>query len=196
MQSALKNIFDDCWQKLTEAGQQPQSGFRNITVANLADDGINSYTVVLRKASADTSTLTFHTDWRSPKVNQIQQNSRITILTYNSQEKVQLLLKGTAVIYYQDEVSLQAWQQQGYKSRKSYLAQPAPSTPVDEAVDGLSYLSGQLFESDDPDGYENFGVVEIKVDFLEWVKLSHEGNRRASFTRNENKAWQHSWLIP
>lgn len=196
MKYTLETIFNDCWERLTIAVNTPQSGFRNITVANLDANGINAYTVVLREVLVNTAILCFYTDLRSPKVQQLQKNNAVTVLAYDNQEKIQLLFKGNVTIHQHNETALHHWQQQGYKSRKSYLAQPAPSTEITEPTDGLAYLIGEHFDDNATNGYENFGVVEIKIDFLEWLKLSHEGNRRASFKPDAEKRWQGQWLIP
>jgi len=195
MSPQLTALFSASWSKLATAGSK-DAVFRSITVCNYSPENINAYTVVLREADADKNTLTFYTDHRSPKVKQLELNGKVTVVLYNDEEKLQLVLKGEAVIHYQNAVSQQHWQKSGCKGRRSYLAQPAPSTIINEAADGLDYLKGKDFNEHDLAGYENFAVVIIKLNYLEHLQLNHEGNRRAKFILNGSNEWDGVWLIP
>lgn len=193
--SQLTDIFSECWNKLEAAGSK-DSPLRNMTVCNYAADDINAYTVVLREANAEHSTLTFYTDHRSPKVEQLQLNGKVTVVLYSDEEKLQLILKGNATIHHQDEVSHRYWQKDGYKGRRSYLAEPSPSTLIDEPADGLDYIKDKKFEEHDPAGSENFAVVVLKINYLEYLQLNREGNRRAKFTLEDGGELKEAWLIP
>jgi pyridoxamine 5'-phosphate oxidase len=195
MNAQLQYIFDDSWNKLATAGSK-DAVFKNITLCNYAADDINAYTVVLRGADASAGNIIIYTDYRSPKVDQLRHNSKVTIVAYSDGEKLQLILKGEAIVHYQDDVSERYWKESGYKGRRSYLAQPAPSTVVDEATDGLAYLNQKEFEEQDPAGYENFAVISIKADFMEYLQLNREGNRRAKFVLSGSNEWEGMWLIP
>lgn len=195
MPTDLKNILAESWAAITAGAQNPGHALRNIVVAhNAAAQGVNAYTVVLRAASEADRQVVFFTDYRSPKVGQISTYRQVTFCGYDAGEKCQLILTGEASIHYQDEVAQLYWDTQGHKSPQSYLAQPAPTTAIDAAGDGLAYLKDQQ-----PDGqiaYGNFAVVKVSVNKLEWLKLNHDGNRRAQFTLQDNGAWQGTWLIP
>jgi pyridoxamine 5'-phosphate oxidase len=190
MDDQLRSILSDSWNTL--AGR----AVKTVTVCNLAGNEVNAYTVVLREASADDYTLLFFTDYRSPKVAQIAQSNYLTVLTYLEDEKLQLILKGRATTHYQNRIAQLYWKEEGYRGRRSYLAQPAPSTVVSGPSDGLSYLEGQKFEDKDNTGYENFAVIEIQIDYTEYLQLNHDGNRRAKFRLNEATEWDGMWLIP
>ncbi|CAM3775165.1 pyridoxamine 5'-phosphate oxidase family protein [Mucilaginibacter galii] len=193
--SQLTDMFSECWSKLEATGSK-DSPLRNMTVCNYAADDINAYTVVLREANAERNTLIFYTDHRSPKVEQLQLNGKVTVVFYSDEEKMQLILKGNATIHHQDEVSYWYWRKDGYKGRRSYLAEPAPSTLINEPADGLIYIKGKKFEEHDPTGYENFAVVVIKTNYLEYLQLNREGNRRAKFMLEDGGEFQGAWLIP
>jgi pyridoxamine 5'-phosphate oxidase len=196
MDKSLYQIFANSWQGLTNGDGRINAAFRNVAVSHVADEYVNTYTVVLRKANFNQKQLVFFTDYRSPKVIQIIGNNRLTVCGYNPSTQIQLIFKGLATIHHQDEVALYNWHAEGSKGRKSYLAKPAPSTPVEQADDGLAYLATQPSSGDAPDGYENFAVVVIDIKQLEYLKLSANGNRRMLFTLQPDKAWQGTWLIP
>jgi pyridoxamine 5'-phosphate oxidase len=190
MNDQLSSLLSQSWDKLAEAHTKV------ITVCNLSTNGVNAYSVVLREASADDGALLFYTDYRSPKVEQIKQDSRLTIHIYNEEDKLQLVLKGKAVIHYQNEIAQLYWKEDGYRGRRSYLAQPAPSTHINEPADGLAYLGNRQFKDTDTNGYENFAVIEVRIDELDYLKLNREGNRRAKFVLDNTGEWQGMWLVP
>lgn len=195
MDSNLNNAFSEIWKKLTSA--EKDNPFKNITVCNYTADDINAYTVVLREAYLDDRTLVFYTDVRSKKVDEIQRDNRLTVVAYSHDERLQIILKGKAVIHHHNEIAKQYWRKNGFKGRKSYLAHPAPSTTIDEPADGLAYLNTDIFEDTDIAGYDNFAVVKLNIEYLEYVKLNREGNRRAKFELDiVSNSWQGRWLIP
>lgn len=195
MENSLSIVLSEIHDKLTTAGND--NLFKNITVCNHAADYINAYTVVLREASIGDKALIFYTDIRSKKVDEIQRNNKLTVIAYNHEERTQLILKGEAEIHHQDKIAKEYWYKDGFKGRRSYLAQPAPSTPIDKPADGLAYLDTDKFEDTDITGYENFAVVKININYLEYAKLNREGNRRAKFVPDAaNNNWVGNWLIP
>ena len=196
MNTAFNEILEESWNHITGAGNKDEKVTRTITVCNYSAGYVNAYTVVLREAIAEDKSLVFYTDIRSEKVAEIRQDNRLTIITYKEDSKEQLIFKGTAIIYHQNATTQHYWTRDGFKGRRSYLAQPAPSSVVTEPGDGLEYLNDKEFDETDMEGYENFAVVKIEVSEIEWLKLSRSGNRRAKFTLTENKDWQAQWLIP
>lgn len=195
MNGQLSHIFSDSWNKLMNAGSGDESLTRNITVCNYAAGYVNAYTVVLRESSADDYTLLFYTDIRSEKVKEIEQDNHLTIIIYDDARRLQLILKGTAVIHHQNKIAQLYWDDEGHRNRWSYMARPAPSTVVNEPVNGLEHLNGKSFDEDDNSGYENFAVVQIEISYLEWLQLSREGNSRARFIQQAAE-WQGMWLVP
>lgn len=194
MNTQLSTILADSWSKLKETDSR-NSGFQYMTVCNYAPDGINAYTVVLREVNTDDFRLIFYTDFRSPKVKQMEINSKVSLVLYNDEEKLQLTMQGEAAICRHNETANACWKKNGYKGRTSYLAQPAPSTVVNEPINGLAHLHGREFNEPDNAGFENFAVVIVKIYSLEYLQLNKSGNLRAAFKLQHN-VWEGSWLIP
>ena len=194
LDNTFEEIFTEAWNTITIGKEE--RGTPTITVCNHTADYINAYTVVLREALRESNSLVFYTDVRSGKVAEIKRDNRLTIIKYDEGEKVQVILQGTAEVHAQDADTQHYWTKDGYKGRRSYLAQPSPSSVINEPMDGLEYLGGKAFNETDMEGYANFAVVKVKIQALEWLKLSKEGNRRARFTLNKNHEWQGQWLVP
>ncbi|WP_342646807.1 pyridoxamine 5'-phosphate oxidase family protein [Mucilaginibacter sp. CSA2-8R] len=195
MEAKLDGVFAQSWEKLQQA-KQGKAGSRYITVCNFAKGYPNAYTVVLREALPNENQIIFHTDIRSEKVNEIKSNSSITIVYYDDADYIQIILKAEATIHYQDDIARQQWQQSGFKSRRNYLTQQAPSSPLNEEGNGLEYLGDKKFDDNDASGYENFAVVVLTINFLEYLQLNKEGNRRARFKVDQKNIWMGEWVTP
>jgi pyridoxamine 5'-phosphate oxidase len=195
MEAKLDNVLAKSWGILQEA-KQGKTGSRYIAVCNFAKNYPNAYTVVLRDVESAEHQLIFFTDHRSEKVQQIKDNANVTAVYYDDATHIQLILKGEATINYQNDIAQEHWQQSGFKGRRSYLAQQTPSSVLTEKGDGLEYLGSKKFDDDDPAGFENFAVVILKVDFLEYLQLHREGNRRARFTVKPHSGWMGEWIVP
>lgn len=195
MEAKLDNLLAQSWEKLQQA-KQGKAGSRYITVCNFADNYPNAYTVVLRDVLPDNDQIVFHTDVRSEKVDEIKSNPNLTVVYYDDADHIQVVLKAEATIHYQDDIAKQHWQQSGFKSRRNYLTQQAPSSPLNEEGSGLEYLGEQNFDSSDPAGYENFAVVMLDITALEYLQLNKEGNRRARFRNEQRSGWIGEWITP
>jgi 3-hydroxyisobutyrate dehydrogenase len=195
MEAKLDDILAKSWEKLQQA-KQGKAGSRYITVCNFAKGYPNAYTVVLRDVLPDEIQIVFHTDVRSEKVEEIKSSSNLTIVYYDDADHIQIILKAEATIHYQDDITRQQWQQSGFKSRRNYLTQQAPSSPLNEEGSGLEYLGDKKFDDNDLSGYENFAVVVLNINFLEYLQLNKEGNRRARFKADQKNSWIEEWVTP
>jgi 3-hydroxyisobutyrate dehydrogenase len=141
--------------------------------------------------------LLFHTDYRSPKIEQIQKNNSISWLFYDSKSRIQLRIKSLATLHYQDDISRQRWNDTKTESRKCYFVQPAPSTPSLFPTDGLpsSYYEKEKSKEQNEIGYQHFVVVRTQVKEIDWLYLHHSGHRRARFIYNKDEVY-YQWLIP
>jgi len=195
MEAKLDNLIAQSWEKLQQA-KQGKAGSRYLTVCNFAESYPNAYTVVLREVLSDEHHIIFHTDIRSEKVAEIKRNPSLSVVYYDDTDRIQIILKAEAAIHHQDDIAKQHWQQSGFKSRRNYLTQQAPSSPLPEESSGLEYLGDKKFDDSDAAGYEKFAVVALHVKILESLQLNHEGNRRARFKADQQNGWIGEWITP
>jgi hypothetical protein len=195
MEAKLHEVLTQTWEKLQQA-KQGKAGSRYITVCNFANGYPNAYTVVLREVLPYNQQIFIHTDVRSEKVNEIKSNPSLTVVYYDDADHIQMIIKAEATIHHQDDIAEQHWQQSGFKSRRNYLTQQSPSSPLKEEGSGLEYLDDKKFDDSDPAGYENFAVVVLNTNFLDYLQLNHDGNRRARFKKDENNNWIGEWITP
>jgi pyridoxamine 5'-phosphate oxidase len=195
MHISLTDIVKNSWKSLENASLQPGHPFRNMVISTQGDGNIGMATVVLRRVSAHDSLLIFYTDVRSNKVFNLQNNNSISILLYNDADKLQLILKGNTTLHTQDDVTAVHWAALTDQGKRSYMANAAPSSRIDNPADGLEYINDDTWNDALIAGYQNFAVIKVAVNLTEYLKLSQTGHRRASFNLIKNK-WEGSWLVP
>lgn len=191
----LPELEQDCWDRLETGANKSRNAFHTPCVATLHQDEMSLRTVVLRKVLAQERELRFHTDVRSPKWQELSQNPSISALFYDAIDRIQLRVKGKAVLHHTNEITAVSWQKTSLSSRKCYLTLFSPSSFTEESTSGLTddieHENFTLAESES--GYSNFGIVSIHVQSIDWLWLNHAGHRRAFFDY-ENR--ENSWIIP
>ena len=191
----LPELEQDCWDRLVTGAIKSRTPFHTPSIATLHQGDVSLRTVVLRKTLPMERELRFHTDVRSPKWQELSQNPSISALFYDAVDRIQLRVKGKAVLHHTNEITAEAWQKTSLSSRKCYLTLFSPSSFTEESTSGLSedieHENFTLAESES--GYTNFGIVSIHVQSIDWLWLNHAGHRRAYFDYEQGV---NSWMIP
>jgi pyridoxine/pyridoxamine 5'-phosphate oxidase len=152
----------------------------------------------LRKVNIAEKQLAFHTDIRSGKWNDLQQQNKISWLFYDAAARIQIRLNGTAALHHDDKIADEGWQSSTMSSRKIYLGEQSPSAISPLPVSGLP----TAFEANDPTpeeciaGRKNFGIVVTTITWMEWLWLNSRGHRRAGFKYLDDGSFTANWLIP
>lgn len=169
-----------------------RSAMHTFTVGTIGLDGMpRQRTVVNRGYEPETRTLRFHTDARSPKLDELRQHPRASVHIYDPKAKIQLRMDARATIHEADTLRQTAWDATRDFSRECYRVVPTPGDEV-SAPSMVAFTSG-----DDPEeGAENFVVTTLQVAALEWLYLASQGHRRARFTWDETGALNQKWLVP
>jgi pyridoxamine 5'-phosphate oxidase len=191
----LPELEQDCWDRLVTGAVKSRTPFHTPSIATLHQGDVSLRTVVLRKTLPTERELRFHTDIRSPKWQELSKNPSISALFYDSIDRIQLRIKGKAVLHHTNDITAEAWQKTSLSSRKCYLTLFSPSSFTDKSTSGLSddieHENFTLAESES--GYSNFGIVSIHVQSIDWLWLNHAGHRRAYFDYEKGV---NSWMIP
>lgn len=192
----LNGILQDSWHRMINGTIVKNHPFRSPSIATIENEYPIIRTVVLRKALPTEKTLIFHTDYRSPKLNQIIKNDKVSWLFYDPVAKIQLRIKTKATIHYNDEITLNQWSATRSISKKTYLVNPSPSAISDVSTDGLSeFKEIKLSDKQLETGYQNFAVIKCMVKELDWLHLNKDGHRRAKFIFQNDTVKQY-WLVP
>ena len=193
----LDKTYDNIWSLLTIGKAKSKSEMHQGYIATVNKDYPSIRTVVLRHVNKETNSISFHTDIRSNKVNELKDNEMISMLFYDHGKKIQIKVSGIAEINHKNDKAKKAWDNSRSFSKKCYVVEKAPGTPSDEPTSG--YLPEHENELPDDDllqnGYNNFTLVEIQIHSIEWLYLHRQGHRRALFT-STNGSLNKEWLTP
>jgi len=193
----LDKIFIKIWHLLNFGLNNRDASFHIPTFICGYKNDFDGRKVVLRGIDEKKSTLWFHSDIRSKKIEILKSNPKCSLLFYDKIEKIQLRIIGSAKINYQNSFTENSWKKTAHMSRQCYLGDKPPgsdtSTPTSGLTEDVDNLKYSLKESDV--GYKNFCVVEVFITSIEWLYLAAKGHRRAFFNLNK-KNLDKRWLIP
>ncbi len=193
----LKEIFDHFWNSLETGAEGAKSDFHIMYFGTISNGFPRIRTVVNRRVDRQHNSLFFHTDARSTKVDELRTNKKVSLLFYSKDDKVQLRAEGDASLHFDDELADRQWTESHLRSRRCYLAlkgpgqeqkDPAPSLPI-------AYRDSFPDEKESEKGRENFCVVKIKINYIDWLYLKSEGHVRAKF-EIVNGNWHSTYLTP
>lgn len=203
----LDDVRQRVWNDLRAGVANRRHGFHTPSVASIGGSvsgdtttkmmATHARVVVLREADEEQHTLIFHTDIRSPKVEEIKAHAQVALVFYDAETRVQVLASGDAHIHFADDFARRRWNETNVWSRRAYLSQVAPgtkiSTPSSCLPEEIQQRKPTLIESEQ--GWQNFAVVVVDVKRFEWLWLTSKGNLRAGFAWN-GAGFEASWLAP
>lgn len=191
----LEDLEKDCWLRLVNGAIKSRDPFHTPCVATIDSGEVNMRTVVLRKALSTLRELRFHTDTRSNKWKELAINNSISALFYDASSRIQLRVKGKAVLHFNNDITAEAWTKTALSSRRCYLTIENPSSfstiPTSGLTEKIEQENFTLEESEV--GKDHFGIVAIQVESIEWLWLHHAGHRRAFFDYVNDC---NNWMIP
>ena len=190
-----KEIEKKIWDLLSNAVSDRSSEFRTPVFICGNDKNLDGRVVVLRKADRQNNFIQYHSDIRSSKIEKIKKNPNCSILFYGKEEKIQLRIKASCEVNYNNDVTKQSWDKTGHISRKCYLVTNGPGTQSDKPTSGLEakFNDFSFTKEESETGYKNFCVIKCKIKSIEWLYLAAKGHRRARFEIDNNKEY---WLVP
>lgn len=193
MFDSLEEIRADCATRLIRAARDRKSPMHTPVIVT-AD--VDARVMVLRAFDPASHTLRLHTDTRAPKAAAIAADPRIAAVFYDKGAKIQIRVRGQARIEASGPVADAAWAASTNFARRCYLGD-GPGAASMVATSGLP----PEFEGVEPDdaqllpARENFAVLLIAVESLDWLYLAHTGHVRAQFTRS-GESWEGRWVAP
>lgn len=194
--NSLPHILAHAWSLLVRGGADRKSPLHTPVVASVDADGLpQARVMVLRKADPAAATLRFHTDARSPKVQQLD-GKPVSVLAYHGPEQMQLRIAGTGRVLTEGDTVDGIWNQSTLFARRCYLAQSAPGTPLPAPSSGLpAWIEGQQPTPDQiVPARANFATLWVEVTAIDWLHLANSGHRRALFRAADG--WAGAWVAP
>ena len=193
-----KSIFDNIKELLKLAITDRHHVFHIPVFSNKnQNNSIDSRIVVLRKFNESNLKLNFHTDVRSLKIVNLKKDNNSSFLFYDFKLKIQLRIITLSIINNKNDVTKNAWDLSRLSSRKCYLTEKAPSSITALPEDGIpKHLKGiDPSQEESEKGYDNFAVVENKIQNIDWLYLTSSGHRRLNIVfKNSEPVFK--WIIP
>jgi len=153
--------------------------------------------IILRDLDLEERSIRLHTDARSAKIAQIGRNPNVILAFYDPAHEIQVQVSGNATVHKADAYADAAWTGAPPPSRRAYLAEREPGTPLPGPASGLpADVEGKIpSEKRLETGRSNFAAIRMVFEQVDWLFLSPTGNRRARFTW-EADGWAGTWLAP
>ena len=126
------DIFIKVSELLENGARERDHDFHIMTFCTIGKEGVEARSVVLRNFDKDKNIIRFHTDFRSPKLDDIKKNPNTVCLVYSYKLKTQLRIKTISSIHYDDSIWNDSWNKTGLSSRKCYLPKYNPSSNIEE----------------------------------------------------------------
>lgn len=195
----LQEVEELAWKKLVNGSIKKKNGFRTMCVGTINENGESTLrTVVNRKVAQIDKTIYFYTDIRSRKIQNLQNDNRVSLLFYDAKQRVQITVKATATLHIDDDLQKQKWQSTSAQARLGYMTKEAPNTVSKNPTLGydekFSLVKPTVVESDLYNS--NFVVVACKAFELEFLYLDYLGNRKANFYYKDTMLINSFWVVP
>ena len=193
--TTMEDLWRQAWQSLREGKQRGRSAFHQGVLATQSVQGPEARYVVLRQANEEGASVSFNTDIRSAKAQQIRQTPRVSWCFYG--DGLQIRINGIATLHYDDDISRQFWDQSSIASRRCYLGEYAPGSLVSlpELETAATLGNIPMTAQDEKIALDNFMSVQVKIENMDVLLLQSGGHLRANFCIVENS--RHSqWLTP
>ena len=187
----LHSLVDDVFRRIAGALDGRWPPWALPTLATIGEDGPRARVLALRAADAEARTLVFHADARSDKIRELTVDARVSVVFFDPADGIEARFTGGATVHRRDAVAHAAWQSVSPLRRRASRGLAAPGAHLAEPTP-FDALPAQ---PDDAAGYDNFAVIEVAVEHLDWLWVGADDLRRASFAWT-GAGWAGAWTVP
>ena len=193
----FKEIYIEIESLMSEALKNSSHPYRTFSLATVDEKVPNLRTVVLRDFSFEDNFLDCHSDYRSPKIKQLEKNKEFSALFYSPEKKIQLRFKGTVEIFHKNSIAKQRWNKVTPSSKRCYMGPYSPSDKLEEyhpnIPDNVKFKDPS--DDDSISGYNNFVIIRCHFYEIDFLKLKYSGHQRCKFIFDKEKI-NVSWVAP
>ncbi|MDG2106762.1 MAG: pyridoxamine 5'-phosphate oxidase family protein [Gammaproteobacteria bacterium] len=179
-------IYENIWKCLDKGVNDRLSDYHTFALATSPKNIVEVRTVVLRGYDRKNQSIIFHTNNLTNKISEIQNNPSVGALFYDRKEKVQIRLNGDAVISNMDQYCKERWDKMSSQSQECYYQNISPGKNIESPGIVKNKLENKLSE--------NFTVITININKIDWLYLSSAGHTRVKFLKNDGFTGQ--WVAP
>ena len=179
-------IYENIWKCLDKGVNDRFSDYHTFSLATAPKNIAEIRTVVLRGCDRKNQSIIFHTNNLTSKISEIKNNPNVGALFYDKKEKIQIRCNGDAVINNMDEYCKERWNKMSAQSQECYYQNISPGENIEYPEIVKNKLENKLSE--------NFTVITININKIDWLYLSSKGHTRVKFLKNNGFAGQ--WIAP
>ena len=191
----LKQILKKIWSLLENGVPDGKSVFHIATLSTINSMGKPATrSVVIREVNKSKKIISFNTDIRSKKWEELIVNPSSTLHFYDPSLKIQIRISGTSLLYHNNNLSKKAWSQSESMSQVCYVTPLSPGKIIDSPEYTDQFIK-EYNQKEQEQGIINFGRINLVVSEIEWIYLVHTGHRRAKFIFGK-KDIKMFWIAP
>ena len=179
-------IYENIWKYLDKGVNDRFSDYHTFSLATSPKNIAEIRTVVLRGYDRQNQSIIFHTNNLTNKINEIKNNPSVGALFYDRKGKIQIRCNGDAVINNMDQYCKERWDKMSAQSKECYYQNISPGKNIESPGIVKNKLENKLSE--------NFTVVTININKIDWLYLSSAGHTRVKFLKNNGFIGQ--WIAP
>jgi hypothetical protein len=173
-------IEEDAWRRLVRGADRRGDPMHLLVLATLdRAERPDARLMVLRGASRELSGLWFHTDGRARKARQIEVNRDACVVGYDPGDRVQLRIFGRCSIHRDDEIADRHWEQIDLAVCRTYGMPLPPGEPLPSPDPRVDAHHRRIEAGEEMVGRENFAVIQLAVDAIEWLQVGDNIDYRA-----------------
>ncbi len=189
---AMNDLLHSIWESLHAGAGAGRSPFSVLQAATVGVDGNPKVrTIILRDVNESLARLSFHTDIRSDKVRELRGRPAISMHGYDAERLVQIRLEGVASFMTDEAEKLAVWKSSRPRTLILYRSPIASGSVIEDPA------QAQAPDAADPmSGYENFCLVHVSVQRIDYLDLSSEPHHRAQFQLRDKGAFEGHWVAP
>lgn len=187
-----------CWDCIQTGIDSRKSQYHIMGLHYWADQYPQSCSIIPRHLNPEKGLIRCHTDFRSRKIPHLQKKPKASGLFWCRETKIQIMLAGEITVHHLNATTQQAWEKMRHMSKFCYCSDIPPGTPTSTACTG--FTDTQWDKRKDialtEQAYQNFSILELKIQIIERLHLSASGHTKIVFKRTESNQWEHQWLAP
>ncbi|MAX30258.1 MAG: hypothetical protein CMG14_05110 [Candidatus Marinimicrobia bacterium] len=178
--SDLLAIYQREKKHLISAVKEGNSAYHIFSLSTINNQQPESRMVVLRKVNESPFRLFFNLDARSPKSNQLKNNKFCSTLFYDQSRRIQMRMKCSIDIHYNNDVTQRVWNNTALQSRKCYMGPYNPSSKLNKWHPNvpLQYIDKDPTKEDSEQGYKNFMHIQLNIVEADILELHYDGHVR------------------
>lgn len=196
---SLESLELLAWKKLVNGSVKKKNGFRTMCVGTIDENKTTSLRIVINRRVDETKkVIFFHTDNRSRKFNDLENDNRISLLFYDARQRVQISIKARANFHTNDILANERWTVTSPQARLGYMTNLPPNTKSEKPTLGYEERFSDIKPTNEESDLfkNNFSVIACHVSEMEFLYLDFHGNRKANFCYKETILIDSFWSVP